>query len=115
MHDTDTTSNCTVSQCVFAVGLQTDAVSLSGDLLWKAFNTDGQILGHVTRLDSLDTHCLQSFAEAAQLGIVVQFGPVQQAASPGEDGGWKTGKKDDLNPPLKHRSEWVNGHWRGRF
>ncbi|CDX59859.1 NADP-dependent isocitrate dehydrogenase (modular protein) [Mesorhizobium plurifarium] len=51
-----------------------------------------QVLGHEARLDGLDADLLQRLGEALQLGIVVKFGAMREAARPGEDRGDRVGR-----------------------
>jgi hypothetical protein len=50
-------------------------------------NTDCQVLGHFSVLNSLNGGGLQGVAELLQLGKVVELGSVEETSGPSEDGG----------------------------
>lgn len=50
-------------------------------------DADGQILGHISLLNCLDSSSLESLAEVVELGVVVELGSVHESSSPGEDRG----------------------------
>ena len=51
-----------------------------------AVDADGQILGHVAGLDSLNNDALASLTPVLELFVVVKLGTVEQTAGPGEHG-----------------------------
>ena len=71
--------------------------------LCHALDADGEILGHMSGLDGLDTDGLQCAAELCQLLIAVQFGAVEQAAGPGEYRRWR--RRDRGQETRRQRSE----------
>ena len=61
--------------------------------LWRVgvVDDDGQVLGHVTSLDSLDDDTLEGLAPVLELSIVVELGTVEQTTGPGVHGGDRVG------------------------
>ena len=57
----------------------------------SAVDGDGEVLGHVARLDSLDAGSLELRRVVVQHRVVVQLGAVQQAARPRKDRGHRVG------------------------
>ena len=50
-------------------------------------HANGQILSHLTILNSLNSSSLESVAELLQLGVLVEGSTVEQTSSPGIDAG----------------------------
>jgi hypothetical protein len=72
-------------------------------LIEPAFDAQGQVLGHDSALDGLDTHVLQTLGEASQLSVVVQLSAVSQASRPRKDRRYKVkGQKSKSEHTAAH-------------
>jgi len=53
--------------------------------LRHSFNADRQILGHVTRFDSLDADFLERFSKGTEGRVPVELRAMSQTSSPGKN------------------------------
>jgi hypothetical protein len=57
----------------------------------QSVNASGQVLGHVSVIHAVHASGLQSHTELLQVRIIIQLGPVLEAARPSEDTGDRVG------------------------